>query len=79
MKRTLCTLSILTLGLAMSAFGYSQTPRAACCQDHAVCCDQSTCCDHAKCCDQGACCKKSAKPVCGDGKNSIPLAASAKH
>jgi hypothetical protein len=70
MKRTLSTLSILTLGLAMSAFAYSQTPTATCCQGQAACCDQSTCCDHAKCCGKATCCQKTPKPACCDGKNS---------
>ena len=70
MKRTLSTLSILTLGLVMSAFAYGQTPTAACCQGQATCCDKSTCCDHAKCCGEAACCKKAPKPTCCDGENS---------
>jgi hypothetical protein len=71
MKRTLSTLSILTLGLVMSAFAYGQTPTAACCQGKAACCEKgANCCDQGKCCDKAACCKQTPRPACCDGKDS---------
>lgn len=74
MKRILSSLSILTLGLAMSAFAYGKTPSTTCCQDQSACCDKSaSCCDQAKCCEEASCCQKSPKPACCDG--AMPAAA----
>ena len=68
MKRTLSTLSILALGLVMSAVAYGQTPKASCCQEGAACCQQgASCCDHhAACCDGGSCCQQGLKAACCD-------------
>jgi hypothetical protein len=75
MKRKLFALSILSLGLTMSAFAYNQASTATCCQEKAACCDKATCCDHAKCCDKGACCQKTPKPACCDGNKPTANAA----
>lgn len=73
MKRTLSALSILTLGLAMSAFAFSQAPTTTCCDGQSACCDKAaTCCDQSKCCDEAACCKHSPKPACCDGHATAP-------
>ena len=75
MKRTLSTLSILTLGLVMSTFAYGQAPTAACCQEQAACCQQgASCCNHAACCDGGSCCQKALKAPCCDGNATAAMA-----
>ena len=77
MKLKLFALSILSLGLTMTAFASMQA--STCCQDKAACCDKAAaCCDQSKCCDKGAsCCKKSPKPTCCDGKDASTSPAAA--
>jgi len=68
MKRILSTLSVFSLVLAVSAFGYSQTPTGSCCHHGAACCEgqKAECCQKAakaSCCDmaeKAECCKKQA-------------------
>jgi hypothetical protein len=72
MKRILSSLSVATIVLAMTAFGYAQTPTAKCCQEKAACCEKAECCqqDSACCHKLSACCHKATTAICCDGADA---------
>lgn len=70
MKRKLLAMSVLSLGLTLTAFAYNQASVPTCCQQKAACCNKTTCCDKAKCCGQASCCDKTSKLACCEGNAS---------